>query len=60
MYDLNSTQNSILTLISSMYIKSEKCLLLPRFSQVFNLLTKNIYDESSITQEHHLTPQLHQ
>ena len=40
MYDLNSTQNSVFTLINSVYIKNEQCLLLLRFFQAFTLLMK--------------------
>ena len=60
MYDLNSTHNYILPLINSVYIKSEQLLLIFRFYQLFTLSMKNVYDDSSITQEHHLATQLHQ
>ena len=42
MYDIKSTQNPILTLINSMYIKNEQLLLIFRFTQVFTLSTKSI------------------
>ena len=58
---LNIKQNSIFTLINSVYIKSEQLLLLFRYFQVFTLLIKNFNDESSIiNKEHNLSPQLHQ
>ena len=60
MYYLNITKNSIFTSINYVYIKSEQLLLIFRFFLLFTLSMKNIYNESSITQEHNLEPQLHQ